>query len=318
MHEQATAPALDSVRPSTELPCHADIPGRVGFLPSPMGPLARLSAPGGTATVALLGAQTLSWRPAGGEEVLFRPSAPLYAPAPGGEIHGGIPVCWPWFGRMGPPDSLPHGLARYLPFAVESASATAERTELRLSLASPPEGFPAFPHPFRLEVRVSLGAALELSLRAANAGREAFAVTTGFHPYLRVSDVDSVLLDGFDGAPYLDWHPGADGREPQAVQSGPYRPEPGSRVFAVPRESCRLLDPGLRRVVRLEARGHSRWCVWRSSPIPEGTSRGNLRPGDVRAFACAEPVVFPRCDAILLRPGESHTMHLALRAEAMP
>ena len=318
MHEQTAVPAPGCVRQCEELSSRAAIPGRVAFLPSPIGPLVQLAAPQGTATMALLGAQVMSWCPAAGSEVLFWPSTPLPPPPPGEEIHGGIPVCWPWFGRMGPPDSLPHGLARYCLFALEKTSATGERTDILMSLSPPPEGFPAFPHPFRLEVRVSLGSALEVSFRAANAGKKPFFTTAGFHPYLRVSDADSVHLEGFEDAPFLDWHAGADGLEPHAVQSGAYRPVPGSRVFAAPRTSCRLCDPGLRRVLHLEAAGHSRWCVWRSGPIAAGTLRGNLGPGDVRSFVCVEPVVFPRCDAVRLLPGESREMRLRLRAEAMP
>jgi D-hexose-6-phosphate mutarotase len=318
MYGQATAPSSDCILQCDELSRHAAIPGRVAFRPSPVGPLAILSSPRGTATVALLGAQALSWCPANGGEALFWPSAPLSPPAPGEEIHGGIPVCWPWFGRMGPQGSRPHGLARYCRFAVEKTSATAGRTELRMSLVPPPGGLPGFPHAFRLDVRVSVGSALELSLSATNEGMDAFTVTAGFHPYLGVSDADAVFLDGFDGTPYLDWHEGSDGQEPQAIQSGAYRPLPGSRVFSVPRPSCRLCDPGLRRWLVLEAKGHTRWCVWRSPPIPGGTSRNNLFPGDVGSFVCVEPVVFPRCDAIRLQPGESREMSLVLRSEAVP
>ena len=318
MYGQATEPAPDCIRQCEGLSFQAALPGRVAFRPSPIGPLAFLSAPQGTATVALLGAQVMSWRPSAVDEVLFWPSAPLSSPAPGEEIHGGIPVCWPWFGRMGPPGSLPHGLARYCRFTFENASASAERTELLLSLAPPPKGSPGFPHPFRLEVRVSLGSELELSLRATNTGEETATLTAGFHPYLRVSDADSVFLDGFEDAPFLDWNVGANGQEPHAKQAGPYCPVPGSRVFAAPRPSCCLRDSGLRRILHIEAKGHSRWCIWRSSPLADGSSRGNLLPGDVNSFVCVEPVVFPRCDAIRLNPGESHEMHLRLHAEAMP
>lgn len=318
MHEQATAPTPDCIRQCDDLSSHAAIPGRVAFRPSPIGPLAILSAPHGTATVALLGAQVMSWCTADGTEVLFWPSSPLSSPTPGEEIHGGIPICWPWFGRMGPQGSLPHGLARYCRFAMETTSVSAERTELLLSLVSPSNGHPGFPHLFRLDVRISVGVDLELSLRATNEGKDAFPVTAGFHPYLRVSGAHSVFLEGFDGTPYLDWHADADGQEPHAIQSGAYHPAPGSRVFALPRPSCRLCDPGLRRMLHLEAKGHSRWCVWRSLPIPEGTSRNNLLPVDVNSFVCVEPMVFPCCDAIRLQSGESHEMHLVLRSEPMP
>lgn len=287
-------------------------PGRVAFRPSAVGPVVRLSGPGGTAEVALLGAQTVGWVPAGGGEVLYWPEGKA---AIGEEVHGGIPVCWPWFGRMGPEGSRMHGVARYGRFEVVAVEAAGERTEVGLRLEASEATRAAFPHGFRLEVRIGVGEALAVSMEAANTGAEAFAVTAGFHPYLRVSDAAGVRVEGFAGARYLDWTADADGREDHAVQAGAYRPVPGSRVFAEARSVCRLHDEGLGRTVVLEAAGHTRWCVWRADAAT--LPRGNLLPEDAAEFVCVEPVVFPRCDAVVLEPGGRQTMSLALRTEGV-
>ncbi len=288
-------------------------PGRVEFGVSPIGPVVRLAAPGGTAEVALLGAQTVSWRPAGGEDVLYRPEGVAVA---GDEIHGGIPVCWPWFGRMGPEGSRIHGVARYGRFALAAVEVTAARTEAVLRLEAPERTLDAFPHGFRLDVRVGVGEGLAVSLEALNTGAEAFAVTAGFHPYLRVSDAGAIGVEGLEGAPFVDWTAGADGQEPHGIQTGAYRPHPGSRVFSEARKVCRVRDAGLHRTIVLEASGHTRWCVW--SADAAGLPRDNLRAEDAAGFACVEPVVFPRCDAVVLEPGGRRTMSLALRTEALP
>ena len=285
-------------------------PGRVEFRSSAIGPVARLAAPGGTAEVALLGAQTVSWGPAGGSEVLCRPGGEAKI---GEEIHGGIPVCWPWFGRMGPDGSRLHGMARYCRFEVAAVEATGERTEVVLRLEASKNTRKAFPHGFRLDVRIGVGEALEVSMEAANTGAEAFAVTAGFHPYLRVSGADRVWVEGVDGARYLDWTADTDGREDHDLQTGAYRPVLGSRVFADARPVCRLRDAGLGRAIVLEAAGHTRWCVWRADAgrLP----RGNLLPEDASGFVCVEPVVFPRCDAVVVEPVGRQTMSLKLRTE---
>ena len=63
------------------------------------------------AEIALQGAQILSWKPAGHEDLLW--CAPLPAAQAGKAIRGGIPVCWPWFGPHATDPALPqHGLVR--------------------------------------------------------------------------------------------------------------------------------------------------------------------------------------------------------------
>lgn len=285
-------------------------PERVAFRPSAIGPIVWLLAPGGTAEVALLGAQTMGWIPAGGSEVLYWPRGEAKI---GEEVHGGIPVCWPWFGRMGSDGSRMHGVVRYCRFEVVGVEATGERTEVVLRLEASDATREVFPHGFRLDVRIGVGEALEVSMEAANTGAETFAVTAGFHPYLRVSDADGVRVEGLDGVRYLDWTADADGREEHALQTGAYRPVPGSRVFAEARPVCQLRDAGLGRTIVLEAAGHTRWCVWRADA---GTlPRGNLLPEDASGFVCVEPVLFPRSDAVVLEPGGRQTISLKLRTE---
>ena len=72
-------------------------PERIVFRPSKHDvPIVVLANQYGTAEVALFGAQTISYRPTGNPPVLFMPRPYDEHPA-GVEIHGGIPVCWPWF-----------------------------------------------------------------------------------------------------------------------------------------------------------------------------------------------------------------------------
>ena len=58
----------------------------------------------GSVTVSLMGAQIRSYRPAGmKEDLLFAPKTMAIDGTK--HVHGGIPVCWPWFGRNGEPGS---------------------------------------------------------------------------------------------------------------------------------------------------------------------------------------------------------------------
>ena len=61
-----------------------------------------ISSPsGGVARVNLFGGVVTSWVPAGGTEV-FAMAKPYAACARGEQIHGGLPICWPWFVFEGP------------------------------------------------------------------------------------------------------------------------------------------------------------------------------------------------------------------------
>ena len=76
------------------------------------------------------GARIMSFRPAGGEEVVWQ-NDPVQTDEPKW-AHGGIPVCWPWFGVNGKVDI--HGTAWREEFKVVSRRETKKRAELVLSI----------------------------------------------------------------------------------------------------------------------------------------------------------------------------------------
>ena len=111
-------------------------PERIVFRPSRHdAPIVVLANQYGTAEVALFGAQTISYRPTGNPPVLFMPRPYDEHPA-GVEIHGGIPVCWPWFAAQGEPGSKKHGLARYSTWQVIGTEYSEDISEITLGLAS--------------------------------------------------------------------------------------------------------------------------------------------------------------------------------------
>ena len=65
----------------------------------------------GSLTVSLRGAQVRSYKPVGmAEDLLFEPKTTTLEGTK--DDRGGIPVCWPWFGRNGEPGTESHGFAR--------------------------------------------------------------------------------------------------------------------------------------------------------------------------------------------------------------
>ena len=72
------------------------------------------SSSGGVARINLFGAVVTGWVPAGGTEV-FAMAKPYAACTRGEQIHGGLPMCWPWFVFEGPEKCRIHGSARVRP-----------------------------------------------------------------------------------------------------------------------------------------------------------------------------------------------------------
>ena len=152
-------------------------PERIVFRPSKHDtPIVVLANQYGTAEVALFGAQTVSYRPTGNPPVLYMPH-PYDAKPAGEEIHGGIPVCWPWFARNGAPGSKIHGLARYSTWSVRGTEYSEDITEIRLGLSSSEETRALWPHDFDLELTVSVSMKLTLCLTVKNTGDVPFKFT---------------------------------------------------------------------------------------------------------------------------------------------
>ena len=119
----------------------------------------------GSVSVDTHGARVSSYVPVGGEEVLFTSETGT----------GGIPLCWPWFGGLGPSaDSRRHGIARYMDFAVVSTNRIVNDTTLTLRLDSCEETRRLFPHDFTLTVSVRISDRLTVSMTAENTGSDPF------------------------------------------------------------------------------------------------------------------------------------------------
>ncbi|BBL72747.1 D-hexose-6-phosphate mutarotase [Methylogaea oryzae] len=211
------------------------------------------------ATLALQGAQLTTWSPAGEPPVLWlSPGAIL---RPGKAIRGGVPLCWPWFGAHPSEAAFPaHGFARTALWEVAETGRRADgATCIALRLPAVAEARAWWPHAFELELRVTVGTALELELVTRNTGGAAFTVGTALHAYFAVSDVRRVALHGLEGLPYLDKLDG--GRRKR--QSGPLTVAAElDRIYLDSAADCVIDDPGLARRIRIEKRGSRSTVVW--------------------------------------------------------
>ncbi len=283
-------------------------PGRIVFRTGFAGyPEVALTNKYGTAEVALLGANVLSYRPTGHSPVIFRPAKRDYNR--GDSFHGGIPVCWPQFGNKALPGMAQHGFARKMPFAVRGTQYSEDMTEVTLCLTATEDTKALWPHEFDLEVKISVSMKLNLTLTTTNTGKTPFDFSTGFHPYFLVRDRDGVSVKGLDGVPYIYAEDMS-----EHVQTGDLEMTTSTdHVFSLPKalkHEFALLDKGLNRALALVASGIGSAIVW--NPGPEGRLP-DFEPDDWRKFVCVEPITcWP--NALTLHPGEKHELLAAIQS----
>lgn len=260
----------------------------------------------GAVRVSLIGANVVSYVPAGGQEVLFSVKNPDFVS--GEFLHCGIPVVWPWFNMNGEAGSVMHSFARQMKWAVVSKEETANVTRLVLELKSNEETRRLWPYDFRLQYTVTLGDQLQVSLVTENTDRIPFEITEGFHSYFRVSDVDKVVLRGLDGC--RNDRVGSEWLNP--VFEGDLRFHAGEgRVFTPGKGEYVLFDEGAGRAICLAARGHKKLILW---SIPESSNEGQFTGEDWKHFCCLEPSTISRDVAVVVQPGKEHELRMSIKA----
>jgi glucose-6-phosphate 1-epimerase len=248
------------------------------------------TAGGASALVALHGAQPLSWRPAGGRDRLFLSERAEYAP--GVAIRGGVPICFPQFGALGP---LPkHGFVRTRPWALGGERVADGRAEVTLVFEPDAAVRSLWPHPCRVAHTVRLADdRIELALSIENGGGP-LSFTAALHGYLAVDDVESVELAGLAGLEYRDAAAG-DRLGVERRDAVTIRGEVDRVYHSVPGE-VRLREPD--RALALRAEGFPDVVVWNPGPakcaaLPDMAPDGWRRMLCVEAGAIRTPVVVP-------------------------
>ena len=160
-------------------------------------PAVELELPdGASCTVALHGAQVLSWRtPDGVEHFYMSPDAVFDGHA---AIRAGVTICWPQFNQRGP--LAKHVFARNVPWQLEAFD-PASPAELVFSLHDDAVTRALWPNAFRATLRVSVSAdALRIAFAVRNTGATPWSFTVALHSYLAVTEIADVRLEGLQGA----------------------------------------------------------------------------------------------------------------------
>ena len=264
-------------------------------------PVVRAETKLGVLEVCSYGAHVLGWRPRGQEPVFYMSGTAVYAH--GKALRGGIPICWPWFGKH-PTDAQhnpSHGIARISLWEFVHSDETADGSvQLVYELKRP--GFPV------ARYTVHMG---ELCFKASLHTLDApnpLPFSAALHCYFSVSNYQQVELHGLGNSPFTEYATDAvPHQENPLVPAGHidriYHPLPEENIIQLP-------DSGYGRTLQITRKGSCSCVVW--NPGREAAaSMEDVQPGTSDHFLAVETTAVP-AEHINLRQGENHELSMCI------
>lgn len=268
-------------------------------------PILRISTELCMAEVSLYGAQVLQWAPTGHLPVIFMSPQAIFEQ--GKALRGGIPICWPWFGKNTEDATLPsHGIART---ALWQHAGTEELEDgtVRLVLALPPqqELMPSG------ALIIELGKELILSLMTLDVQRT-MPFSAAMHTYFAVSDYETVAVTGLEECVFTEYADDAiphceDPLIPAGHIDRIYHPVPEQQEITIH-------DPAWERSIRILRDGSASAVVWNPGEQLAAGMKDLGAPAS-RGFLAVETAAVP-AENLVLRCGETH--RLTTRIQVVP
>ena len=230
-----------------------------------------------TCLVDTFGCRVVSYR-VDGEEMLWQGGSVMRWNEPW--VHGGIPVVWPWFGRLGAGDADIHG------YAWKSEFRVLERTAGGVLLCLETESA-------LLKCRIEISGGLSLCAETTSRSEFPFPMSVAFHPYFRVGERDRVSVEGIGDIPVPVTN---------AVDRGT------SFDAVVPKKTYRIRDSALDRTICIEAENSTGVNLW--NPGDDKKCPGVIPGDEWRRFVAVEPYARGVNRFLVLKPHGRHVLRM--------
>jgi glucose-6-phosphate 1-epimerase len=220
----------------------------------------------------------------------------------GKAIRGGVPICFPWFGKHKNNASLAqHGFARTQMWEVVfEEEVDADHTHIRLELKPNEETLEQWPYLFEAHLDMIIGSTLSIALHVTNKDTKAFEISTALHTYFALSDIDAISIKGLDHCLYFDAL-----RSETFMQEGDVQiKEEVDRVYSNPSKTISLLEND--NCVNLEHEGSNSLVVW-NPWIEKSQEMIDMSDDGYKNMVCLETSNV-REDARILNANESHVI----------
>jgi len=220
----------------------------------------------------------------------------------GKAIRGGVPICFPWFGKNKEDPSLAqHGFARTSLWRVRLEEELSDgSTHVRLELTSSTETLALWSYTFKLALDITIGKELTMALTTTNTDTNPFEISTALHTYFYVSNIDTIVIEGLDNRVYYN---NLDGKN--YTQKGDiYVDQEIDRVYLDSSETVTLFDADTK--VKIQQEGSNSMVVW--NPWQDKSKQmADMYDDGYENMVCIESCN-AREDARVLNPGEIHVL----------
>ena len=251
--------------------------------------------------VALQGAHVFYYKPHEKKEILWLSQESFFEK--GVAIRGGVPICWPWFGKHESDENAPqHGFARTTLWEFLSTDENdPDKTIITLVLKHDNDTLKIWPHKFRLTLEITITETLTISLNTYNDDKQSFTITQALHTYFQVNDINSVTIKGLEGVAYIDQ---LDYNQNKSSNSPIIISQEVDRVYKNSNNSCVLQDTF--REILITTEGSSSTVVW--NPWIEKEKRmKDFHNNGYKEMVCIE-TANALSEKVTIKKAQSHTI----------
>lgn len=261
-----------------------------------------------SAAISLFGGHVVSFQPSGEEDLIWMSQKSNFDGK--AAIRGGIPLCWPWFGRIANPA---HGFARIQEWTLVEHRESDDGVVVTLGLKPNQETRAIWPYEFSLLLHVAISDTLDVKLEVTNTDEKAWTFSGALHTYLNVGDINDVTTQGM-GAEYIDKL-----LDSAVVQGGEtlQLTDTIDRVYTRPEDKITVNDPTFKRQVSITNSGHNSAVLW--NPWAAGSkSMADMQDDAYLTMFCVESTIHAPClsAGITLQPGEKHNLTTSIGRQA--
>ncbi|WP_318474718.1 D-hexose-6-phosphate mutarotase [Photobacterium leiognathi] len=213
-------------------------------------------------------------------------------------IRGGIPVCWPWFGKAGTPS---HGFARTSQWTLQEHRENENGVIVSLQLEDNEETRALWPYKFNNVLTFEIGTELKVSLTSTNTDSQPWSYGGALHTYFDIADINNIEITGM-GSSYLD-----STQQGKACEGGDVLTftSETDRVYTQPEATITINDKNNGRNILVINEGHNAAVIW--NPWQElSISMGDMADNSFETMVCVESTIHQ--PSIELAPGQSHTL----------
>ncbi|CCN73488.1 D-hexose-6-phosphate mutarotase [Vibrio nigripulchritudo] len=252
------------------------------------------------AGIALHGGHVVSFKPSGQQDLIWMSKEAKFDGK--AALRGGVPVCWPWFGRIAAPA---HGFARSSQWDLVEHRENENGVIVSLGLKPNAETKAIWDFDFEAILNVEISDTLTITLDVKNTDSKAWTFSGALHTYLNVGDILNTETTGM-GAEYIDSL-----QDDKVCQGGEVLKltDTIDRVYTQPEAQIRVSDSSFDRTIVIENQGHNSAVLW--NPWKEGAEgMGDMQDDGYQTMLCVESTLHAPSieEGKTLQPGESHQL----------